>query len=168
MELSKEMLVDIAINIINILVLFFVVRKLAYKPVKKFMDERTQRIMSQKNEAQALKAECEKKSAEYDELLLQSSKAKEDAISEGKKEAVKQSAEIVENAKARAQIIIEDAGKKADEAHKKMLENAKDEIISLSVDLSEKLLSREISDSDNKRIAEEFLKSFEGQGENRD
>ena len=38
--LSKDMLADLAINIVNILVLFFVTRALLYKPVKKYLAAR--------------------------------------------------------------------------------------------------------------------------------
>ena len=36
--ISSEMLADLVINIINIVILFLVTKKLLYKPVKQFLD----------------------------------------------------------------------------------------------------------------------------------
>ncbi len=165
MDLSKEMLVDIAINIINILVLFFVVRKLAYKPVKKFMDERTAKVTAEKENALRLSEECEEKIGEYNKLLKESEKAKEESVKEGIKEAEKQSAVIIGEARKKAELITVNAEKKAEDERKKLMEEAKSDIISLVFDASEKVLCREVNDEDNKKAVEDFLNSFEGQGD---
>ena len=41
---------DLLINILNIIILFVIVKTLIYKPVKKFLDARTKRINDAKNE----------------------------------------------------------------------------------------------------------------------
>ena len=46
---------DLIINIINIIVLFVIVRGLAYKPVKKFLDARKERIAKELSDAAAAK-----------------------------------------------------------------------------------------------------------------
>ena len=56
--ITKDLIADLIINIGSIVVLFVIVKKLAYKPVKKFMDARTERVMAQKTEAEAL-GNCE-------------------------------------------------------------------------------------------------------------
>ena len=50
--MSKDLIADLLINIVSIIVLYLVVKKLAYKPVKKFLDARTQRVEAQKTEAE--------------------------------------------------------------------------------------------------------------------
>lgn len=42
---------DLIINIVNIIVLFVIVKTLAYKPVKKFLDDRKAKIEKQLNDA---------------------------------------------------------------------------------------------------------------------
>lgn len=164
MELSKEMLVDIVINITNILVLFLVVRKLAYKPVKNFMTQRTQRVLKEKEAAQTLADEAERKSDECDRIIEESTKAKEEAFKEGELLGKKEAQRIIDEANEKAKVILANADKKAEEKQKKMLEDTEDDIVSIAVDVSEKLLSREITDADNKKIVEDFLANFEGQG----
>lgn len=164
MELSKEMLVDIVINITNILVLFFVVRKLAYKPVKNFMTQRTQKVLKEKEAAEILAEEAKLKSAECDRIIEESSKAKDEAFRQGELLGKKEAQRIIDEANEKAKVILADAGKKAEEKQKKMLEDTEDDIVNIAVGVSEKLLSREITDADNKKIVEDFLAGFEGQG----
>ena len=52
---------DLIINIIDIIILFVIVRALAYKPVKKFLDARKERIAKELSDAAALKSEAEER-----------------------------------------------------------------------------------------------------------
>ena len=45
---------DIAIHLVNIVIFYLIVKLLVYKPVRKFMDERTARIQGEKDEAKRL------------------------------------------------------------------------------------------------------------------
>ena len=50
--MSKDLIADLLINIVSIIVLYLVVKKLAYKPVKKFLDARTEKVETEKAEAE--------------------------------------------------------------------------------------------------------------------
>lgn len=157
MDISKEMLVDIVINIINILVLFFVVRALAYKPVKKFMNARAEKALKEKNDAEALQVEANEKIAEYTALTAQSKKAMEKAVAEGEREGREEAARIIAEAEEKAQKLICDAKEKAEELRQKTLEEAQADIVEVAIEASEKLLLREVTDEDNKRFVERFI-----------
>ncbi len=160
MNISAEMIADLVINIVSILVLFLVVRKLAYKPVKKFMTERAERILKDKTQAQELSRIAEEKSKSCDELIKENEIAKKEAIKKGEEEGRKEAESIIGNATLKAERIIADAEKKAQEKYQKATEEASDDILRASFEISEKLLSREITDEDNKKIVEDFLKSL--------
>ena len=63
---------DLIINIIDIVILFVIVRALAYKPVKKFLDARKARIAKELEDAASAKSEAEAEAAKYRELNEQS------------------------------------------------------------------------------------------------
>ena len=67
---------DLIINIVNIIVLFVIVKTLAYKPVKKFLDDRKAKIEKQLNDA----AEAQKQA---DELSREVSDEDNKRIAEG-------------------------------------------------------------------------------------
>lgn len=63
---------DLIINIINIIVLFVIVKSLAYKPVKNFLDARKARIDESLKNAENKNAEADALKAQYEEALKQS------------------------------------------------------------------------------------------------
>lgn len=160
--ITKDLLADLVINIVSIVVLFLVVKKLAYNPVKKFMAARTEKVMAQKLEAEQLASEAQAKSSEYDELLKECENAKAQAIKEGEALAREESGQIVSAAKEKAQSIIDNANKKAEEKYNRMIDEANDYIVNLTIEASSKLLNREVNDEDNKKIVEAFLNSVDG------
>ena len=93
--ITKDLLADLVINIVSIVVLFLVVKKLAYNPVKKFMAARTEKVMAQKLEAEKLAEEAQAKTSEYEELLKECENAKAQAIKEGEALAREESGQIV-------------------------------------------------------------------------
>ena len=157
MELSVELIADLVINIVSIIVLFFVVRKLAYKPIKKFMDERTSRIMKEKEEAKALAEASESKRVEYETLLAKCESIETDAIRKGEEAARVEARNIIDNANKKAEEIVSKAQQKADERLSRAIEDSRDEIINATMDISSKLLGREITDADNRKIIDSFL-----------
>ena len=160
--ITKDLIADIIINIGSIVVLFLIVKRLAYKPVKKFMDERTARVMAEKAQAEALKAQSQEQLEKYNALLTECESAKAEAIKAGEKQAHKESEEIIANAKKTAEEIVSKANIKAKEKYDRAIEESNDYILNLTIDASSQLLRREITDEDNKKIVEEFLKSADG------
>ncbi len=160
--ITKDLIADIIINIISIVVLFLIVKKLAYKPVKRFMSERSERVMAEKQQAQELLEQAQAQKAECDLLMNECDKAKEKAIKEGEDAALKESEQIIRTAKEKAQIIIDKAEKKAQEKYDNAVHEADTYVVNLAIDASKALLGREVNDDDNKKIVEDFIKSLDG------
>lgn len=160
--ITKDLLADLVINIGSIIVLFLIVRKLAYKPVKKFMDERKAKINAQKEEAEELNKQAKQKLEEYNALLENCESAMDNAIKEGEKVAHKESEQIINDAKKKAEEILAKADKKAQEKHDRAAEEATNYVVNFAVEASSMLLKREVNDEDNKKIVEAFLNSVDG------
>ena len=163
--LSKDLIADLLINIVSIIVLYLVVKKLAYKPVKKFLDARTERVEAQKAEAETALIEATEMKEKYDELLKDSENAKADAIKEGINNAKAEANEIINSAREQAKTIVDKANKNAIAKEQEALDNARDEIVNLAIDASQTLLKREFDDADNKRLIEDFLDSLKSNGD---
>ncbi len=161
--ITKDLIADLIINIGSIVVLFVVVKKLAYKPVKKFMDERSARVMAEKQKAEELNAIATAKIEEYGVLLAECEQAKVKAIKEGEQEALREAEEIVIQAKEKAEKILDKADKKAQEKYNNAVKEANGYIVNLTLEASSQLIKREITDADNKKFVEDFLNSYEGE-----
>lgn len=160
MEITSDMLVDLAINIVNIVVLFLVVKFLVHDPVKKFMDKRSASVEAARAEAEKLSAEALENKKKYEELAAANVSAYEDEIRKGEEAGRAKAAEIIEAARREAGGIVSDAKSKAADQRDRIVSDAKGEIASLSVDIAEKLLQREMTAADNDAIIDSFLSSL--------
>ncbi|MBQ7725908.1 MAG: F0F1 ATP synthase subunit B [Clostridia bacterium] len=152
---------DLLINIINIVILFVIVRALVYKPVKKFLEDRKERIAKEQEDAASGKAEAEQLRQKYEALLAQGREEKAALLKEAEKTAKETAAHIVATAEGRAEETIRQARETAQKEHDKALSSLEGEITELAFSLSEKMLAHEANDEDDRRIAEAFFAGFQ-------
>lgn len=153
--------VDIVIHILNIIVLFVVLRALLYKPVKKFMQAREDKIKAQKNEIAASKAEAEELKKKYEAKLAEADSDAKNIMREAGEKAQLQSTEIIKEAQARAKDILLQADSSADELRNKAAQSIRQDVVSTAADMAAKILSREIDEKDNADIADRFFTELE-------
>jgi F-type H+-transporting ATPase subunit b len=140
-------------QVINFAIVFGVFYAFALKPLKKLMQERSDRIAKGLDDA---KCNAEVLMTTQDEYKKIVAKAREEAhviFQDGKKEAEAKKQEMLDAAKADVENMIA-TGKKTLEAEKaKMVEEAKKEIVSIVVLATEKLLSDQVDKTfDEKQI----------------
>ena len=111
--LRPEMLVDLAINLANIVIMFLIVRFLVYKPVRKFMNARAQKAENEKKEIDAKLEEARQLKEEYTQKLQQTEEAANKLIADANAEAESNAAVILNKAHRDAGAIIEEAKKEA-------------------------------------------------------
>ena len=153
---------DLIINIINIIILFVIVRGLAYKPVKKFLDARKERVAKELSDAAAAKQTAEEEALKYKELTEKSKAEGTEIINEAERTAKQSAAEIIASAKQSAAEITEKARENAKREREAQVASMKDEIAELAFDISRQVLSREVTDEDNMRIADAFFAKYQG------
>ena len=153
---------DLIINIINIIVLFVIVRGLAYKPVKKFLNARKERVSKELSDAAAARQTAEEEALKYKELTEENRARQTEIINEAENAAKQNAAEIIETAKQKAAEINEKALKNAEKERNAQIAAMKGDIADLAFDISRQVLSREVTDEDNMRIADAFFAKYQG------
>lgn len=149
--------VSIICTIINLLVLFLLVKKFLFKPVNDILEKRQELV----NESIA---SADQKKKEAEELKLQY----ENALGSAKEE----SSRIMTDAQKRAQTEYERVLAKADREAEKRLARAKEDIAmekdrslrelegqitELVLDTAEKVIGKEVSEEENQKLFDEFL-----------
>lgn len=149
---------DMVINIINIFVLFIIFRKLLYKPVKQYMDKRSQKIQAELDNAQKQSEEAALSKQKLDAELKAAMGSKAKLMLEGEAAANKNAEEIIANAKLQAQQLLQDARETIAREQNQAIKAAKNDIVEIAVSIAEKLLQREVSLADNQKTVDEFFK----------
>ena len=152
-----ELAVDLLLNLLNIVILFIIVKLLVYKPVKKFLDDRNEKIKREIEEAQKLKDSANETLSKKEELINEGRAEGEAAASEMHKKAQEKADNIIKKAKSDAEKIIAKANKEADTRKQEIIKSSRNEIADLSIEIAEKILEREVNAEDNRRIVDDFF-----------
>ena len=155
--LSKDMLADLIINIANILILFFVTKALLYKPVKKYLAQRKEKAAAELTEAENAKAAAQAEKDRYEALIAEADIKKNEIIADASKQAKKTAGDIEADAKRKAETIIADANADAKRIRDKAMNDSKDTVTEIALEISGKLMGRAVTDADNRRIIDSFF-----------
>lgn len=162
LEVISINLWQILISLANLVILFLIVKKFLFKPVKKVLAQRQDVMDAQYSAAQEAQAQA---LADKDawEHKMQSAKAEADAImKDAASKAQIRGDRIVSDAREKADGIIRQAQTAAELERKKAEDGIKKEIVDVSAALTEKMLGREINAQDHRDMIDSFI---EGLGE---
>ncbi len=141
-------------QIINFLVLLFVLYKFAYGPVLAMLDKRTKKIeqgLKDADEAHKKLAESEEKQKE---ILRKARTEAKDIVEKAHLQAEKSKSEIAGEAKKQSDKIIANAKDQIEQEKNKMITEVKSEIGSLVVAATEKIIGEKIDEKKDKELIE--------------
>lgn len=151
---------QIVISLLNLLILFLILKKFLYKPVRNVLAKRQSEIDTQY--ASAAKAEQDALAdKEAWARKLSGAQSEADALIQGAAEnAARRGDRIVADAKEKAYGIITRAENEAELEMKKAQESIRREIVDVSAALTEKLLGREINEQDHRSLIDSFIEKI--------
>ncbi len=127
-------------------ILVVILRVAAWKPIMNGLKEREHQIQSALDLAEKTRADMAKLQSDNEKLLTEA-RAERDSILKSAKEAADRIiAESKEKATVEGKRIIEDAREAIDNERAALLAQIKKEIVTVSLDIAEKVLRRELSD----------------------
>lgn len=148
---------SLAIQLVNFLVLLFILWKLLYKPLVAKMEERTQAIKKSLEEAQAARAEAETQRAEH-AAQIKAAYAEAQAIrATALKEAADEQRRLIDAARAEAARLVEAAKAETAQDVVRARQQLRQEVADLAVQVAERLIKKSLRDEDHHRIVQETL-----------
>ncbi|MDR1474378.1 MAG: F0F1 ATP synthase subunit B [Endomicrobium sp.] len=129
-------------QLINFLIIVFILKKFLFNPLKKMLDERKRKIEQSLQDAQNAKLALENAGQEKKKILADAKVGADKLMASVKAIADKAKEKALAEAKFRSQQIIEEANNKASAE----FENMNKQIGRMSVDVSNKILSKVLSD----------------------
>ena len=148
---------QILVSLLNLVILFLLIKKFLYKPVKKMLQERQATIDKQYSDAEDAKNKAIADQKAYEEKLSAAKTEADGVILAAVDTAKAREKEILAEAKQKAEGIVTKAESDAKLAILKAEDSIRREIIDVSTLLTEKVLEREISDQDHKNFIDSFI-----------
>lgn len=155
---------QILISLANLVILFVLLKKFLYKPVKNLLAQRQAEIDGQYKSAQEAQELADKSKAEWEKRLDGAQGEAEEIIQRATEKASTHGERIIDEARERADEIIRRAESDAELELKKAREQIKEEIVSVSTALTEKVLEREVGDADHRRLIDSFIEDLDDDG----
>ena len=149
-------------TLINIAVLFIVLRAILFKPVTKFMEGRTAKIAAEIENAAKERDEAKSLRLMYDEKVKNAGTEAAQLAKEAREAAEKQAALIISDAKVQAEGIVEGARKQILAERQAAFAAFRAEAAALVVAAAGRLLRRDFSGEDARAHAEFVLRELGG------
>ena len=146
-------------QICNLMIQLVIFKKLLLDPVKKVIAERKAKADSQIADAQKLRTEAEAMKAEYEQNLQNARTEANQIVAAAQKTATARSEELLGEARAQAAALKQKAEADIAQERKKAVNEVKDEIGGMAMEIASKVVEREIREADHKDLIDEFIKN---------
>jgi len=149
--------VTFVISIVNLAVLYFLLKKFLWKPLRTFMDERTERIRRETSEAATVMRTADELRQRYEDLLANSDDEAEWVLRDAEDRANERSSEIIASAEKDAA----EAMRRAAEREALEVAHARDdlakEIARIATAAAGVVTGKALDGDAERRAAEEFI-----------
>lgn len=143
----------------NMLITFAVLKHFLFKPVKQMIDDRQQEIDTMYADAAAAQQKAAALEEEYQAHLQSIKQEQENLLREAAVRAQKREEEIVNAARAEAQALRTAAEADVAQERKKAVNDLKNEIGGIAVEIASKVVEREINKADHQALIDEFIRN---------
>ena len=160
LEIISVNIWHILISLANLLLIFLILKKFLFKPVTKMLAERQAAVDRQIHEATAANEKAQKEQAAWEEKMQTAKETADGIIKDATASAKDQGDRLVAEARGKADQIIRQAENEAILEHKKAESAIREEIVTVSTQLAEKMLQREIRAEDHRALIASFMQEI--------
>ncbi len=144
-------------QILNLFIQLFLIKKFLFKPVNDILEKRAKLADQEIREARTSKEEADSVKEQYENHMNEAHAEAARIVSDAQKEAEIRADEMIRDAEAEVAGIRARAEADIAQEKKKAINEAKDEIGSLAMDIAGKVVEKEISEEDHRRLIDDFI-----------
>jgi F-type H+-transporting ATPase subunit b len=133
-------------NLLVFLIVFFILKKFAWKPILKSLHERESNIASSLETAERVKAEMAQMKSQAEEEMARAREERAQMVKEARETRDKMIAEAKEQAKAEGARLMAEARQAIEAQKMAAVTDLKNQVGTLVIEVSEKVLRRELAD----------------------
>lgn len=148
---------NLVFTVINIIVLYLLLKKFLIHPVTVIMEKRESLIKNQLENARSTEAEAFELKEQWDEEMRVAHEKSSEIVEKAKKTAKHEYDKIVEQADTQAGKILEDAQKTIALEREKTLRDVQSEIADLAMAAATKIITSSSNEKINQSIYDQFL-----------
>ncbi len=160
MELIEKLGIDwrlLIAQIINFLILIFVLHRFAYKPILRMMKKRTETIEKSLSDAKKIEENLIDSEKKHSEIINQARREARDLLGETSQRADSLRQERIKEANQEVEKMIEAAKLEITQSKEKMMQDVKAEVAGLVIETAEKVIESKMDKKNHNGLIEKTL-----------
>ena len=142
---------------LNLLILYLILKKLAFGPLKNMIDSRQREIDDMYSDAEKSRADAEAMKADYEERMGNAKEESEEIVKAAIRRAQLREEEILREAEGKAERVLERAEEQIELEKKHMVNEVKDEVSKMAIDIASAVIERDVSEDEHKKLIDSFI-----------
>ncbi len=142
---------------LNLLILYFVLKRILFKPVTKIMEDRVQSIRDSIDNAEKSKLDAAELKQKYIDQLKTAKIEADKILEDSRSRAVKEYDEIIENAKQNADAILTKAREEIERERLQMIKDVRGQVASLALSVASKVIEANMDTQKNKVLVDKLV-----------
>ena len=144
-------------QICNLFIQMYLIKRFLFKPVNEMLEKRRALADAQIREAEQAKADADAIKTEYEQNMKEAKEKANEILTTAQRTAALQSEEMLKEATAQAAALKSKAESDIAQEKRKAVNEIKDEIGGIAVEIAGKVIEREISEEDHTKLIDEFI-----------
>jgi len=149
-------------TVVTFLLLLYILKKLAWKPILGALEEREKRIQESLESAEKARRESEELLQKQHDMLESARKEAQQILDQSRKAAEATRQEILANARAEAEQMLERAKREIVLSRDKAIEEIRNLAVDLSIAAASKVIRKTLSREEHRRLVEEAIQEMKG------
>ncbi len=154
----------IAFQMVNFLILMFILKKFLYKPILDMLEKRRKLAQETVSLKEDLERKMEDVGKEKEAVLMEAKKESDSVIESAKEQAEKLAAQIEKEASEKAMNIVQKGEETLRAKEQELRASLKNEVAKIAVETSEQVLAKSLDEDIKRDIAEESIRRFAQNG----
>ena len=144
-------------QICNLFIQVYLIKRFLFKPVNEMLEKRKALADAQIREAEKAKADADAIKTEYEQNMKEAKEKANEILTTAQRTAALQSEEVLKEAASQAAALKSKAESDIAQEERKAVNEIKDEIGGMAVEIAGKVIEREISEEDHTKLIDEFI-----------
>ena len=151
---------DMIYYIVLFLILMWLIKLVAWKPLNKMLKQRSDHITNSINSAEESQKKAKQLAAQRQKALDHSHDQATGIISDAKNSGQKQRSQIISSARDDAQSLKTTAQKNIEQEKRDALASTKNDVADLSIEIASKIIQKELKPKDQKTLIDSYIEGL--------
>ena len=144
----------------NLLIVYLILKKLLFKPVKNMIDSRQKEIDDMYAGAEKNKLEAEKMREEYEKKVASANEEADEILKNAIRRAALREEDILNEAGEKAQRILDRAAEQIELEKKQAINDVKNQVSEMAIGIASAVIERDVDKTEHEKLIDDFIKNM--------